>query len=211
LKFIEKKKFLFLDNQYPGLTSIIENHLRPPSVHFDKRSVITTTPKQTLRFDAATTTFTDYNQRQQWANTNGSAQSPPSIYHDDGYIRPVTPQNLSIQPDINVMHINLGQSSVQNDSPIIYRSSAIIYTKDKHNYINNGELRTWSIQRNDSIDNNKRSQITFQIIPPKRITNEQEEDNLYRQQQYLNNRYYSSGKNSKLFKKKKIRTFYFLF
>jgi hypothetical protein len=169
--FREKKKrrknFLFLlAEKYPTLSAIVEHHLRPISSSYSTNS------KYTKRFDTSTTTSDGFDQRP-ITISNGS---PSSIHRHDGYIRPLTPKS-SVQPDVSTIHVNLddlrGRSSNYNsvESPIIYRSSTIIYTRDKHNYGTGGELRTWSIQENNNNDNIRKASTSIQIFPS-RVTNE---------------------------------------
>jgi hypothetical protein len=197
--------------------------MRPISVHFNERSP-TISSQQTQRFETSTTTLNDYDQRQQWStnSTNGSIPSPSSIHQHDGYIRPLTPQKPSIQPDISTIEIHLddlrGQSSPRTshynspDPPIIYRSSTIIYTRDKHNYPNGGELRTWSLQKDDNFDEDRKPSTSIQIHPSK-IANDYpynsrtHEDEYH--QEYPTNRYYGTRKKNKDLFKNEI--FYFLF
>jgi len=224
-EFTFKKKFLFftyLANPYPGLNAIVEHHIRPTVSQFSPQSSMKTNTSlnQTRRFDASTTTFNDFDQRQQSSPTviKGLPSSPTSIHRHDGYIRPLTPEKTSIQPDVNVIHINLddlrGQSSPRTShyqstsSPVMYRSSTTIYTKDKHNYTDGGggQLRTWSARKTDDIDDSRIASTTYQIIPLK-INHKQEEGNRYEyereyQPQYPINRY--SGKRKFFEKKKRI-------
>jgi len=220
--FIFKKNsclFFHLANAYPGLSAIIEHHIRPTLGQFSPHSSIktSTSPNQTRRFDASTTTLNDFDQRQQWSPTviKGLTSSPASTHHHDGYIRPLTPEKKSVQPDVSVIHVNLddlrGQSSPRTShyqstsSPVMYRSSTTIYTKDKHSYTDGGgELRTWSVRKADDIDDSRKASTSYQIIPLK-INHKQEEGHRYEyerqhQPQYSINRY--SGKR-KFFKKKK--------
>jgi hypothetical protein len=80
----------------------------------------------------------------------------------------MTPQKPSIQATINITHFDHDDSRRQSppppsryDSPEsarTYRSSTTIYTRDKHNYIDGGEIRTWSSQENGVNDDyNKNS------------------------------------------------------
>jgi hypothetical protein len=180
------------------------------SIKFNENSSITTTtPKRNQRFDTSTTTSNNYDQQQQWS-TNINNDS--SIHHHDGFIRPLTPPKSPIQPDISTIHVDLedlrcrspSSRPIHNnhsiESPIIYRSSTVIYTRDRHNYTDGGgQLRTWSIQENDN--NHQKSSTSIQIPSSRMIsecrytigTNEQE--NNYERQQYSINRY--SGKITK--------------
>jgi hypothetical protein len=134
---------------------------------------------------------------------NDSVPSPPSIRHHDGYIRPLTPQKPPIQPDVSVIHVDLddlrGQSFHQTSSepPTMYRSSTVIYTKDKHNYVNGGQLRTWSLQQNDDINTNKKSSKSVQRTPSNisnqyTLKNYQQQEENYQVDYQYENRY--SGK-----------------
>lgn len=161
--------------------------LLPKSTRFEQRSPGTTSPKRVPRFDTSTTTIDDYDNRPQWTTKihDSSSPSPASIHHHDGFIRPLTPPRSLIQPDISTIHVNLddlrGQSPTRtsyyqsSNTPIMYRSSATIYTKDKHNYNDGGELRTWSIQRNDDMNHNQKGAISFQLIPTKTSDEVEEE------------------------------------
>jgi hypothetical protein len=77
----------------------------------------------------------------------------------------MTPPSTSVQPDVSVIRINInairGRSPsppsrpARYDSPIsspTYRSSTTIYTKDKHRYVNGGEIRTWSSHEDSTTD-----------------------------------------------------------
>ena len=57
-----------------------------------------------------------------------STSTDDSFSKHDGYIRPLTPEE-------------------KPSSPVIYRSSTLIYTRDKHRYVDGGEILTWSIQQ----------------------------------------------------------------
>ena len=171
-------------NKYPGLNAIVEHHIRPTSVHFSQHTPTTTTtsPKRPPRFDTSTTTLNDYDQKQQWAENN--SKSSPIInhhhHHHDGYIRPLTPPKSPIQPDVTTIHLSpnhsRGHSSYQNssESPIIYRSSTTIYTRDKHDYTDGGELRTWSVQGNNEKDRYQKPSITVHVPPYNSKTNLEE-------------------------------------
>ncbi|CAF0839779.1 unnamed protein product [Rotaria sp. Silwood1] len=169
LILIDDNKILMflLVPKYPGLSAIVHYHIRPSSIYYNEYPSITTSPQRIKRFDASTTTLNDNDQGQQWYNTlnSGSPSSPSCIHHHDGYIRPLTPQKPSLQTDTNACRVDTDDSHGRrpltpsrtsyydsSEIPVIYRSSKTVYTKDKHSYVDGGELRTWSIQDNNDID-----------------------------------------------------------
>ncbi len=99
----------------------------------------------------------------------------PSLHYTDGYIRPLTPPKYTIQPDVSVVHINPNDfkspsRTTRSDSseiPITYRSSTTIFTKDKNNKLDSGEIRTWSNRGNDDFNTNKQSSTSIFIEPPR--------------------------------------------
>ncbi|CAF0787520.1 unnamed protein product [Adineta steineri] len=157
---IQKTFSFFLSaSTYPGLSAIVEHHIHPNYNYYREHpSIITKNPSQsTNRFETSTETYNDYNQ---WSpNTTKYPRSPsPS----DGYIRPLTPPKPSVHPDVSVIYVDLDDlrspsrtsHHTSSEIPVTYRSSATIYTKNKNNFTNGGELRTWSVRDSDD-DNNK--------------------------------------------------------
>jgi len=83
----------------------------------------------------------------------------------------MTPQIPSIHATIDITRVDHDDSRRQSPPPLrpssrydspesatTYRSSTTIYTRDKHNYIDGGEIRTWSSQENGVNDDyNKNS------------------------------------------------------
>lgn len=167
-----------LAEKYPGLSAIVHYHLNPNFLRpKGNSSKITNTP-QKQRFDASTTTLNDYDLGYEWPGTylSDSSSPPLSTNRHDGYIRPLTPQKSSILTDVTPIHVDVNDSYVStsltpnrisyyntNETPTIYRSSTTIYTKDKHNYLDGGEIRTWSIQDKDGLDNYKKSPTSIHI------------------------------------------------
>lgn len=101
----------------------------------------------------------EYEEHQPWSRPiNISTPPSPSKQRHDGYIRPLTPQKPSVQPDVSIIRVDISDLRGRSPSPrsprspryefpeppIIYRSSATIYTRDKHHYVDGGEIRTWS-------------------------------------------------------------------
>ncbi|CAF1094527.1 unnamed protein product [Rotaria sordida] len=192
--------------KYPGLNAIIDHHLHPTSIYYNEYPSTTISPQQIQRFDVSTTTFDEYDQRQQWSNTlnSGLPSSPSSAHRHDGYIRPLTPQKPSLQTDTNTIRVDIddprsrtpltpSRTSYYDSSeiPVIYRSSTTVYTKDRHNYVDGGEVRTWSIQDNNDIDINQKPSKSIQIdcthnnhdtVLPK-ITNEYQYNSKIREQE----------------------------
>ena len=85
-------------------------------------------------------------------------QRPPSsvspTQSHDGYIRPLTPPR---PPNSSVDQRSRSPLSVVPERPVIYRSSTTIFTKDKHQYVNGGEIRTWSVREGNLDDEQTRS------------------------------------------------------
>jgi len=132
---------------------------RPPITTTTTTTPATKSPQRPQRFDTSTTTLNEYELNEPWTHpiSNGSAPAISSIHAHDGYIRPMTPQKPSAQPDVTIIRVDINDLRGQSppppprpsryDSPApppIYRSSTTIYTQDKHRYINGGEIRTWS-------------------------------------------------------------------
>ena len=140
-----------LVNTYPTLSAIVDYHMRPMgSIHSNQPS--SPSKKNPLRFDTSTTTVSNYDQQQQpWSRIQIDSSSS-SIPPHDGFIRPLTPlqDQHSVEP------------------PVIYRSSTIIYTRDKHSYPDGGELRTSSMQNTNPLG---KTSTSIQILPA-RIINE---------------------------------------
>lgn len=160
-------------NSYPGLMAIVAHHLPMFSKDHFHRSETTATSPQNVnnttvgnlvrppRFDASTTTSNAYDERHSWTNNanNGSSSSSSSsstttkpFPSHDGYIRPLTPDQTT---NGNRNHHQISQERSRSpstthlskrDSPVIYRSSTTIYTRDKHQYVEGGEVRTWSVR-----------------------------------------------------------------
>jgi hypothetical protein len=72
----------------------------------------------------------------------------------------MTPQKPYVQPDVSPVRVDVdnirGRSPPPRpsrydspDIPTTYRSSATIYTRDKHRYVDGGEIRTWSSHENN--------------------------------------------------------------
>ena len=86
----------------------------------------------------------------------------------------MTPQKPSVQPDVSVIRVNADDlrgrtpsppsRTSRHDSPITYRSSTTVYTRDKNNQFNNGEIKTWSSQQNDV---NTDHHYNHQVVPPR--------------------------------------------
>ena len=121
------------------------------------------TPPGARRFDTSTTTLNEYEDNQPWPypTNNGSAPSTSSIHRHDGFIRPITPQKPSVQPDLSVIRVSLEDLRARSpspppqlsrydspESPAIYRSSTTVYARDKHHFVDGGEIRTWSSRDN---------------------------------------------------------------
>ncbi|CAF2635310.1 unnamed protein product [Rotaria sp. Silwood2] len=186
--------------KYPGLSAIIHYHVRPTSVHYNEYPTVKTSPKRIQRFDASTTTLNDYDQEQQWSNmfNNGSPSSHSPIHHHDGYIRPLTPQKPSLQTDTTGIRVDIddvhdripstpSRTSYCDSSeiPIIYRSSTTVYTKDKHSYIDGGELRTWSIQGTQDDHDIDLPKITNEYQYNSRIPEQERKHNDMQEEHYV--------------------------
>lgn len=135
--------------------------MRPTStIYRDSPWMVSTTSPQGNRFDASTTTFRPYSHR----------RSPSPT---DGFIRPLTPPRYLTQPDVSVLHIeptdgyrstSRTSHTTSSDVPTTYRSSATIYTRDKHNFSNGGEIRTWSARdNNDDVSTSPKSSTSVFI------------------------------------------------
>ena len=130
--------------------------MRPFSTNYNSHSWIPPTNSYpTHRFDASTTTF---------RGPNSQEISSPL----DGYIRPLTPSKTSAQPDVSVIHIDphddyRSTSRTSSDIPVTYRSSATIYTRDKQNFNNGGEIRTWSPRDDGNTNSNQKSSTSIFI------------------------------------------------
>lgn len=160
MKILLKLIFLLITaGKYPGLSAIVHYHQRAARTYVNESPFTTTTPavspQRPPRFDTSTTTLNEYEENQPWPPPppvkNGSSTLKSGAHHHDGYIRPMTPE----EPDINTIHINInaiaGRSPTPRSThydpptpPATYRSSATMYTQDKHRYVNGGEIRTWS-------------------------------------------------------------------
>ena len=148
------------DKTYPGLSAIVQHHMRPFSRSYNSQPwILPTNPYQTHRFEASTTTF---------RGPNSQETSSPL----DGYIRPLTPSKSSAQPDVSVIHIDPHDDyrstsrtshTTSSDIPITYRSSATIYTRDKQNFNNGGEIRTWSPRDDTNTNSNQKSSTSIFI------------------------------------------------
>jgi hypothetical protein len=162
--------------------------MRPGAVYYNERSppppTITTTPnvRRPQRFETSTATPNERDQRG-WVSSHSINRSPspsPPNHRHDAYIRPFTPQKPSVQPDLGI--IRAGNDDFhrrspsppprpsRHDSPTIYHSEKTIYTKDKHRYVDGGEIRTWSARENGNYDdhNNPYIGVHINILEPKR-------------------------------------------
>jgi hypothetical protein len=189
------KEFSYLGDKYPWISAIVEHHMRPVSVHYNEYPSKTITSHRPQLFETSTTTIDDHNEQDQWSTTfnRDLAPSPSSIHHHDGYIRPLTPQK-PIQPDVCVVPIDLDKSHDRSyynspEPPIIYRSSTIIYTKDKHHPVDGGEVLTWNSQENDSGDEDNQEELKYEY------ERQRQQQYSYDTQKYSHNRYFSEKKN----------------
>ncbi|CAF0819671.1 unnamed protein product [Adineta ricciae] len=197
------------NKEYPGLSAIVRHHQRPTTTYYNEYPppIRTSDSHRPRRFETSTTTLNEYDQNQPWTQTPiyGSGPIISSTQRHDGYIRPLTPQIPILQADITITHVDLGDTHRQTpsirptyqqapESPATYRSSTTVYTKDKHRYVDGGEIRTWSVQDNGNqndystsyqkpytyveIDRNTTrqtaNQYDHQIVPPKISNNLQE-------------------------------------
>ncbi|CAF3505735.1 unnamed protein product [Adineta steineri] len=163
--------------QYPGLSAIVRHHLRPANVYYNDQPSTTITGTTTTaartpptnshrlqRFETSTTTLNEFEQEQPWSQPSiyGSVPTNFPTQRYDGYIRPITPQQPYIQADITISRVDFDDAHRQPVQPQpthqispqspTYRSSATIYTRDKHHYVDGGEIRTWSSQENRATD-----------------------------------------------------------
>ncbi|CAF2133235.1 unnamed protein product [Rotaria magnacalcarata] len=168
-------------DKYPGLSAIVHYHLNPDALHFNERPSKRTSPQRTRRFEASTTTLNECDQDRQRLSTLKSNSSsppppPPSTRHHDGYIRPLTPQSscgptevtaIRVAVDGSHVHSSLAQSRTAYynppDTPATYRSSTTIFTKNKNDFIDGGELRTWSIHDTDDLDSHKKTSTAIHV------------------------------------------------
>lgn len=146
----------FVANPYPTLSAIVQYHMHPMGSNQSNQNSLSSR-KNTPRFDTSTETISNYDQQQQqpWSRVQIHSSSS-SIPTHDGFIRPLTP------PQDRITQQNSGEQ------PIMYRSSTIIYTRDKHSYPDGGELRTWNAQNNNY---STKPSTSIQILPA-RIINE---------------------------------------
>ena len=165
--------FSTIAEEYPGISAIVQHHLRRPPlspIHQNGRpypppTAITESPGRRQRFETSTTTLNEYEENQRWPPPvrNGSTTSPSVRQRHDGYIRPMTPPKSPLQPDVNIIRVDIddriGRSPpprpIRYDTPeppTMYRSSTTIYTRDKHQYVDGGEIRTWSAHENNMKD-----------------------------------------------------------
>ncbi|CAF4445973.1 unnamed protein product [Rotaria socialis] len=165
-------------DKYPGLSAIVHYHLNPDPLHFNERPSKRPSPQRTRRFEASTTTLNECDQDRQRLSTLRSISPPPplSTHHHDGYIRPLTPQSSSGPTEATAICVAVDSSRVHSsltpsrttyynppDTPVTYRSSTTIFTKDKNDFIDGGELRTWSIQDTDDLNSHKTTSIATHI------------------------------------------------
>jgi hypothetical protein len=169
-----KSTFLFCVTvkEYPGLSAIIQHHQRLLPVYYDDRPsrITTTTPQRTKRFETSTTTLNEHERDPAWVRPPKTGSPIISTHRQDGYIRPMTPQKPSVQPDVTVIRVNADDlrgrtpSPPSRRSPPTYRSSTTVYTRERNNQFNNGEIRTWSSQQDDvNVDH----RYDHQVVPPK--------------------------------------------
>ncbi|CAF1194372.1 unnamed protein product [Adineta ricciae] len=157
---VYRDNFTPTDKSYPWLSAIVQHHMRPLSSSYNSQPwTLPTNPYSTHRFDASTTTF---------RGLNSQETSSPL----DGYIRPLTPSKSSVQPDVSVIHIDPQDDYrstsrtahiTSSDIPITYRSSATIYTRDKQNFNDGGEIRTWSPRDDGNTNSNQKSSTSIFI------------------------------------------------
>ena len=156
--------------KYPFLTAIVEHHLNrvvPQYIPDFSESKSYTNPERRTRFEASTTTSDLYDQHQPWPVQYTTTHSTAAIHRlpQDGYIRPLTPQKHYSTSESNTVHGNIESirsrsppaisRSIErdaNDAQPTYRSSTTIYTRDKHYFVDGGEVRTWSVQENRNDD-----------------------------------------------------------
>ena len=179
-----KSLMLLSDAKYPYLSAIVDHHLRPAPLHYqDRPSMSSTSLGRPQRFEVSTTTTSDdYNQRQSWPpapTAESLSLSTTALAPHDGYIRPLTPQKSLPSLDSNTFQSDLnglrGRSPpaqprlphiTSTEHPATYRSSTTIYTKDKHQYVDGGEIRTWSVRENGNAhdsDNQRKLSITIPV------------------------------------------------
>jgi len=172
--FCSHTRFLFLVKEYPGIGAIIQYHLfRPPFTYGQERP---TSPNSTRppRFDTSTTTSNVYETNPSWTRpaTNVSESNTSTLQRHDGYIRPLTPTQPFIQANIRITRLD-GDTYVPQSPPSTYRSSTTVYTQDKRQVINGGEVRTWSSQENN-LNNNLN--ISCTITPYRHVQVERQYD-----------------------------------
>ncbi len=154
----------------------------------------------------------EYGEHSSWPHTatTGSGPSPTTQRHD-GYIRPLTPQQPSVQPDVSIIRVDINDLRRQSPSPrsprtprydypeppVTYRSSATIYTRDKHQYVDGGEIRTWSSHESGIADDYNDSyrkppyahiQINYRATPQTNVYHQQvvptKSDESYKEYRY---------------------------
>lgn len=172
----------YLGENYPFLSAIIEHHLlrgAPSSIPTVSQLNTSTSPTKAQRFEISTSTFESVGQQQPWPSPFASNRSPTNAPHrsHDSYIRPLTPQyrpnsmesttiDLHVEDNRNeTHHVRPDRSNIrfEDDSQPIYRSSTMIYTSDRHQYVSGGEIRTWSIRENPTLEQTNRNNST--ILP----------------------------------------------
>ena len=189
-----KSPVLLSDSKYPYLSAIVDHHLRPAPLHYQDRPSTATSLGRPQRFEVSTTTTSDdFNQRQSWPpapTAESLSLSTTALAPHDGYIRPLTPQKSlpsldshTFQSDLNDLR---GRSPpaqprlphiIATERPATYRSSTTIYTKDKHQYVDGGEIRTWSVRENGNAhDHNTDNQRRLSITIPVERTRDQHPD-----------------------------------
>jgi hypothetical protein len=143
------------------------------------------------RFEASTTTSMPFDSDPSWATliSHGSSSTMNTLPLHDGYIRPMSPSNFIISSNANIddrddrlpstTTTTAAMRPVNQSSSkplIIYRSSTTIYTKDKHRYVDGGEIRTWSVREhhaaNDSNECSRKPATSMHI--DRRYQHEQE-------------------------------------
>lgn len=154
--------------EYPGISAIVQHHLlRPPFTYGNERPVIPTSisPIRSPRFDTSTATANPYEDKSSWSQSVNKVPEPTTstLQRQDGYIRPLTPTQPYIQANIRITRLD-GDTRIHQSSPNTYRSSTTVYNQDRRQFINGGEIRTWSSQDNN-INNDYNISCTITPYP----------------------------------------------
>lgn len=137
----------------------------------------TTSTTHPQRFDTSTATADGHDHIVPWNNSSTNAPGSSSIIDTthDGFIRPLSPDRNSVSTDVGVIRIGVNisappmledqyRSNQHSESPNVYRSSTTVYTRDRNNMIESGEIRTWPSPQPDLNQRHRETPIIPNIL-----------------------------------------------